>query len=108
MTKKEKTRQKIKDYILKNPEMALTKNKHHLNVIIMRARYPKLQELQKELLYRVLKDTVDVDRDARKAKEELREENKLDRDDNEELLVTALQQEKQMELGYGDTRKLPI
>lgn len=91
---------RIKNFIEKNTEFILVKNKHKLNSIIMKSLFPKLKEFSDDSLYEIFKTVVNLDRDVRKAKEELKDEKKLSINASEEELIKILEQEKQLSLGY--------
>lgn len=99
-TARQVKRDRIKAYIERNPQMALAKNIHVMNLKVAIKMYPALQEVPQETMYEAMKLIIDNDRDIRKAKEELRDEKKISRSAEEEELVTALEQTQQLELGY--------
>jgi len=80
--------------------MVLVKNKHSLNVIIMKNYFPELNDLRDETIYAIFKKLISLDRVVRSAKEELRDDNQISLDDDEQLLLKILQQEVQLSLGY--------
>lgn len=90
----------IKELIEKKPEFVLVKNKHRLNYLWMRERFPFLSNYSSDLVVNMFKVLVTLDRDVRRAKEELKDEKKISISASEEELLVILEQEKQIELGY--------
>jgi len=91
---------RIKNFIIKKPEYILVKNKHKLNVLIMKSLFPQLKEISDDSVYEILKTVLSLDRDVRKVKEELKDDKQLSISASEDELLTILQQEKMLGLGY--------
>ena len=91
---------RIKNYIIENPKYALVKNKHSLNLIIMKNYFPQLERLEDGEVDLIFKKLLNLDRLVRKAKEELKIENKIKLSEKEEMLLEALQKNTQKKLGY--------
>ena len=74
----------------------------------MKTIFPSLEEMREDELIEIFKTVVNLDREVRKAKEELREEGKLKITEKEKELINNLEQEKMLELGYepGYNQKL--
>lgn len=92
--------EKIKRFLMKNPNAILVKNKHKLITMIMLKSFPELNQIDKEILWKISKRYSTVSRNVNKAKENLRETNRISLNAHERVLLQKLQIQTQLELGY--------